>query len=78
MVPVPIGAHLTEGRHPRFFREMIGSDGDPAMTEGHLETIAAKAVDDGALAYNPVDADASDLLRMVRAAWEGIDPLPDR
>lgn len=67
----------TGGRHSRFFKEVTGPGGTPAVTRDHLPEIARTALGDGSIFYNPEEVDYEDALMVMEAAWAG-DPLDQR
>jgi alcohol dehydrogenase len=68
---------FTHGRHPRFFKEIIGPDGISQVPIEKLEGIADKAMRDGSLLYNPEELDHDDLVMVMSHAWAGT-PLDQR
>jgi alcohol dehydrogenase len=64
----------TEGRHARFFKEVLDRDGRQMVPQEKLPDIAETALGDGSLFYNPEDLDYNDFLMVLEAAWEG-EPL---
>jgi len=67
----------TGGRHARCLRELAGPDGTALVTADLLPVVAAAAVNDGSIFYNPEDLDEDDCLMVLEAAWEGkpLDPV---
>lgn len=64
--------HLaSNGRHPRCLKEITDRDGKPLVTKERFGEIAAAAVNDGSLLWNPEDADWEDCLAILDAAWDG-------
>ena len=47
----------TDGRHARCLREVTDADGNPLVPKDRLESIAATAVNDGPIFYNPEELD---------------------
>lgn len=68
----------SEGRHARFFREVLDREGKPAVPRGSLPDIARTALGDGSIFYNPEDLDYDDFLMVLEAAWEGVAIDPGR
>lgn len=62
---------VTQGRHAVCFRDLRDHDGIPMVPRDKLPEIAATALGDGAIFYNPEDMDYGDLLMVAEAAWEG-------
>ncbi len=63
----------TDGRHPRFLKEVVGRDGARMVPRDKLPEIAKTSLGDGTLFYNPEDLDYDDCLMMLDAAWEGVE-----
>lgn len=61
----------TNGTHATCFKEITDKQGTPMVPEKKLEQIAATALGDGTLFFNPEDMDFEDCLMVLRAAWEG-------
>jgi alcohol dehydrogenase len=66
----------TDGKHARFLKEVLGPDGAALVPRQVWPEVAATAVNDGSLFYNPEDLDEDDCLTVLEAAWEGkaLDP----
>ncbi|HUH66576.1 MAG TPA: iron-containing alcohol dehydrogenase [Syntrophales bacterium] len=65
----------TNGRHPRFFKEVLDREGRQMVPKEKLQGIAKTALSDGSIFYNPEDLDYGDFLTVLEAAWDG-EPLP--
>ncbi len=61
----------TGGKHARYFKELFDKNGNQIVKREVLPDIAATALKDGALNYNPEDLDYDDLLMVIEHAWEG-------
>jgi alcohol dehydrogenase len=61
----------TDGSHPRAFKEVRDSQGRSPVRRSQLEAIAAKALNDGSIFYNPEELDYDDCLIVMKAAYEG-------
>jgi len=61
----------TDGRHARFFKEIIGPDGTASVPVEKLDAIAEKALGDGSIFYNPEEMDHEDLMMVMSHAWAG-------
>jgi alcohol dehydrogenase len=61
----------TGGRHARCLREIPDRRGAPLVSRENLHQIAAAAVNDGSIFYNPEDLDPQDSLMLLEAAWDG-------
>jgi alcohol dehydrogenase len=61
----------TGGRHPRFFKEMTGPEGNARVPAEALEAIAEKALDDSCIFFNPEELDHDDLVMVLSHAWAG-------
>jgi len=67
------GLHeATDGRHARFFKELLDRDGSPMVSKEKLSDIARAALGDGSLFYNPEELDYDDFLMVLEHAWEGV------
>jgi alcohol dehydrogenase len=62
---------LTDGRHARCFKEIRSADGSQGVPAGSIEAIAETCLGDGSFIYNPEHLDYDDILKVVKAAWEG-------
>ena len=62
----------TKGAHATCFKEITDKQGTPMVPEKKLAAIAATALGDGTLFFNPEDMDFEDCLMVLRAAWEGV------
>ncbi|HCY86189.1 MAG TPA: alcohol dehydrogenase, partial [Desulfobacteraceae bacterium] len=69
---------ITSGRHATRFKDLKGHDGTPMVPKDKLPEIAATAMGDGAIFYNPEDMDYEDFLMVTEAAWEGVPLDPTR
>ena len=63
---------VTGGRHAVCLKDLVGQDGTPMVPKDKLPEIAATAMGDGAIFYNPEDMDVEDFLMVAEAAWEGV------
>ena len=63
---------LSGGRHARCFKEVVSRDGRSMVTRDMLGDIATAALQDGAIFWNPEDADYDDFMMILEAAWEGV------
>ena len=61
----------TDGAHPCCFKDVVDGRGRPLVRKEDLPAIAAYAVNDGSILYNPEELDDHDLLTVIEAAWEG-------
>jgi alcohol dehydrogenase len=61
----------TGGAHARFFKEVVGPDGQERVPVDKLEAIAEKALGDGSIFYNPEELDKDDLQMVMSHAWAG-------
>ena len=61
----------TAGRHARFLEVVKDREGRQVVPTEGLEDIAAAALDDGSIFYNPEECDYEDFLMILKAAWEG-------
>jgi alcohol dehydrogenase len=61
----------TDGRHPRYFREVVDRDGRQMVPKEKLPDVAKTALGDGSIFYNPEEMDYDDFLMVLEAAWEG-------
>jgi len=61
----------TGTRHARCLKEVTGPDGGALVARQDLPTIAAAAVNDGSIFYNPEELDEDDCLMVLEAAWDG-------
>lgn len=62
----------TGGKHPRFLKEILNREGDPAVPYGLLPEIAEKTLYDGTRLPNPEEMLPDDALMVLRRAWEGL------
>lgn len=62
----------TDGRHPRFLKEVVDGNGRRMVPREKLGEIAKTSLGDGTLFYNPEDLDYDDCLMVLEAAWEGV------
>lgn len=62
----------TDGKHPRFLKEIYDRNGKQMVTKEKLPDIAKTAMSDPAQFYNPEDLDYNDYIMVLEAAWEGI------
>lgn len=62
---------ITGGRHARCLKEVTGPDGAALVPQEVLPAVAAAAVNDGSIFYNPEELDEDDCLMVLEAAWEG-------
>jgi alcohol dehydrogenase len=63
---------LSGGRHARFFKEVVSRAGSSMVPHDMLGNIATAALQDGAIFWNPEDADYDDFMMLLEAAWEGV------
>jgi alcohol dehydrogenase len=68
----------TGGAHARFFKEVIGPEGQERVPADKLEAIAEKALGDGSIFYNPEELDKDDLQMVMSHAWAGTPLDADR
>lgn len=61
----------TDGKHPRFLKEIKGRNGEQLVTTEKMTEIARKAIGDGSILYNPEEMDERDCLRILDHAYEG-------
>jgi len=61
----------TDGRHPRFFKEILDNEGIQMVPKEKLPDVAKTALGDGSIVYNPEELDYDDFLMVMEAAWEG-------
>ncbi|HOF13775.1 MAG TPA: hypothetical protein PLN01_05590, partial [Spirochaetota bacterium] len=61
----------TDGKHPRFFKEVVDKTGKQMVPKEKLVDIAKTAMSDPAQFYNPEDLDYNDYMMVLEAAWEG-------
>mgnify|MGYP003744629125 FL=1 len=62
----------TDGKHPRFLKEVYDRTGKQMIPKEKLPDIARTAMSDPAQFYNPEDLDYNDYIMVLEAAWEGI------
>jgi len=62
---------LTQGRHPRFLKEITDRGGQPMVPHHKLADIARTALGDASQFYNPEELDYSEYLMVLEHAWEG-------
>ena len=62
----------TDGKHPRFLKEVYDRSGKQMIPKEKLPDIARTAMSDPAQLYNPEDLDYNDYIMVLEAAWEGI------
>lgn len=62
----------TDGKHPRFLKEVYDRTGKQMIPKEKLPDIAKTAMSDPAQFYNPEDLDYNDYIMVLEAAWEGI------
>ena len=62
----------TDGKHPRFLKEVYDRSGKQMIPKEKLPDIARTAMSDPAQFYNPEDLDYNDYIMVLEAAWEGI------
>ncbi len=62
----------TDGKHPRFLKEIYDRNGNQIVQKEKLPDIAQTAMSDPAQFYNPEDLDYNDYIMVLEAAWEGI------
>jgi alcohol dehydrogenase len=62
----------TDGKHPRFLKEVYDKTGKQMIPKEKLPDIAKTAMSDPAQFYNPEDLDYNDYIMVLEAAWEGI------
>lgn len=62
----------TDGKHPRFLKEVVDRNGNQMIPREKLPDIAKTALSDPAQFYNPEDLDYQDYIAVLEAAWEGI------
>lgn len=63
---------LTEGKHPRFFKEVFDREGNPMVPAESIGAIAKTALGDASMFYNPEELDYDDCVMVLEAAWEGV------
>lgn len=63
--------HLTQGKHPRCFKEITDAQGNAQVPRNKLNEVAHKAMGDASIFYNPEDLDADDAMMVLIHAWEG-------
>ncbi len=61
----------TDGKHPRWFKEVYDRDGNQMVPREKLPDIARTGMSDASQFYNPEDLDYNDLLWVMENAWEG-------
>ncbi len=61
----------TDGKHPRFLKEVYDRTGTQMIPKEKLPDIARTAMSDPAQFYNPEDLDYDDYIMVLEAAWEG-------
>lgn len=61
----------TRGAHPRHFKEVLDPNGKRLVPEERLERVAAEALNDPSILYNPEQLDYEECLAVLRCAWEG-------
>jgi alcohol dehydrogenase len=61
----------TGGRHARCLHDLTDAAGAPLVPRERFEAVAATAVNDGSIFYNPEELDLEDCLMVLDAAWEG-------
>lgn len=64
--------NISNGRHSRFFKEVVDKDGKQVVSREKLPEIAKVALGDATVAFNPEELDFDDLLMIIEAAWEGV------
>jgi len=62
----------TGGRHARRLSEVTDGAGTPMVAKDRLEAIAATAINEGSIFYNPEELDLDDCRMVLEAAWEGV------
>jgi len=62
----------TDGRHARWLREVSDAAGTPMVAKDRLDAIAATAINDASIVYNPEELDLEDCRMVLEAAWEGV------
>ncbi|MFP3981639.1 MAG: iron-containing alcohol dehydrogenase [Desulfobacterales bacterium] len=67
----------TDGKHPRFLKEICDPRGELLVPKSMLPEIARNIMADGARMYNPEELLPDDALMVLEHAWEGI-PLDRR
>jgi alcohol dehydrogenase len=72
------GLHdATGGRHARFLSELKDAAGNPLVYREQIEAVAAAAVSEAPVHYNPEELDRGDCRMVLEAAWEGNPLAPD-
>ena len=61
----------TDGKHPRWFKEVYDRDGNQMVPREKLPDVAKTAMSDASQFYNPEDLDYNDFLWVMENAWEG-------
>ncbi|MCB2167838.1 MAG: iron-containing alcohol dehydrogenase [Deltaproteobacteria bacterium] len=62
---------ITNGKHPRFLREIYDSNGNIAVPTDNFPDIITAAKNDGTLVINPEDLDGEDFKMVLENAWAG-------
>ncbi len=62
----------TDGRHPRFLKEVFDRSGAQMVPRSAIPDIARTAMGDGAKIYNPEELTLADNIMVLEHAWEGI------
>ncbi|WDP89970.1 MAG: iron-containing alcohol dehydrogenase [Desulfobacter sp.] len=62
----------TGGTHAVRLKDLKTREGAPMVPREKLPEIAATALGDGAISYNPEEMDYDDFLMVAEAAWEGV------
>ena len=62
---------MTGGKHARCFKEVLDADGNQKVPRERLQDIAAKAMGDPSIFYNPEEMHMDDGLMVLIHAWEG-------
>jgi len=62
---------LTNGRHPRYFKELVKPDGTRMVEPGHFREILDQVFNDPTNMYNPEDTDRDEYRMILECAYEG-------
>lgn len=62
----------TNGRHPRFFKEVRDYQGNQMVHPGRFKEIISNCFDDPAIFYNPEEADADEYRMILELSYEGL------
>lgn len=63
---------ISNGRHSRFFKEIVDRNGKQMVPRVKLADIARAALSDGSVFWNPEELDYDDFLMVLEHAWEGV------